>query len=197
FVLAGVMLQATAVGHPIDDGDHDLYSGLFRELRQAPERLDALWTGMRHGFCRQERRRDPYLLVYWREHVSWTSDDPRRVARVADAIAQLFADCQLVLNMSLGEERAFRDTADMMADLYRDLAIYLGPLAKRERSERHGARIADMPLMLLDAVHTSVMRTWPSATSGAKGRVAVINSYEERRTQLSGTPPVAQTALVG
>jgi hypothetical protein len=141
---------------------------------------------MRHGFCRQERRRDPYLLVYWREHVSWTSDDPRRVARVADAIAQLFSDCQLVLNMSLGDERAFRDTADMMADLYRDLAIYLGPLAKRERGERHSARIADMPLMLLDAVHTSVMRVWPSSSSGAKGRVAVINAYEERRTQLSG-----------
>src|SRR5690348_4240409 len=197
FVLAGLMLQATAVGHPIDDGDHDLYSGLFRELRQAPERLDALWTGMRHGFCRQERRRESYLLAYWREHVSWTSDDPRRVARVADAIAQLFADCQLVLNITLGDEKAFRDTADMMADLYRDIAMYLGPLAKRERGERHGARIADMPLMLLDAVHTGVMRAWPSLPEGAKGRVAVINAYEERRTQLSGKPPVTQAALVG
>ena len=197
FLLAGVMLQATAVGHPIDDGDHDLYSGLFRELRQAPERLDALWTGMRHGFCRQERRRESYLLAYWREHVSWTSDDPRRVARVADAIAQLFADCQLVMNISMGEEKAFRDSADMMADLYRDLAMYLGPLAKRERSERHSARIADMPLMLLDAVHTSVMRVWPSLSSGESSRVAVINAYEERRTQLSGKPPVTQAALIG
>ncbi|MGE5333128.1 MAG: hypothetical protein ACM3N4_00380, partial [Nitrososphaerota archaeon] len=102
FVLAGVLLQATAVGHPINDDDHDLYSGLFRELRQAPERLDALWTGMRHGLCRQERRRQPYLLVYWREHASWPTDDPRRVVRVAEAIVHLFADCQYVLNMSRG-----------------------------------------------------------------------------------------------
>ncbi|HKW21778.1 MAG TPA: hypothetical protein VJO13_10410, partial [Ktedonobacterales bacterium] len=126
----------------------------------------------------------------------WTSDDPRRVARVADAIAQLFADCQFVLNMAMDGEKGFRDTADMMADLYRDLAIYLGPLAKRERGERHSARIADMPLMLLDAIHTNVMRTWPNS-SGEKSRVAIINAYEERRTQLSGKPPVAQTALVG
>jgi hypothetical protein len=85
----------------------------------------------------------------------------------------------------------------MMADLYRDLAMYLGPLAKRERSERHGARIADLPLMLLDAVHTGVMRVWPSSPEGAKGRVAVINAYEERRMQLSGKPSAAQAALVG
>jgi hypothetical protein len=100
------------------------------------------------------------------------------------------------MNISQGEERAFKDTADMMADLYRDLAMYLGPLAKRERGERHGARIGDMPLMLLDAVHTSVMRAWPSLSSGASSRVAIINAYEERRTQLSGKPPVAQSALV-
>jgi hypothetical protein len=54
-----------------------------------------------------------------------------------------------------------------------------------------------MPLMLLDAVHTSVMRVWPSLSSGESSRVAVINAYEERRTQLSGKPPVTQAALIG
>ncbi len=195
FVLAGVLLQATAVGHPIDDDDHDLFSGLFRELRPAPERLDAVWTGMRHGLCRQDRRREPYLLVYWREHGSWTSDDPRRVTRVGDGIAHLFNDCQHTLNMALGPDTV-KDTTDMIADFYRDLAIHLGPLARRERNARHSARVADMALILLDAVHTNVMRTWPQE-SAESYRIAVINAYEDRRAQLSGQPSAAQAALVG
>lgn len=198
FVVAGVMLQATAVGHPIDDDDHDLYSGLFRELRQTPERLDALWTGMRHGLCRQERRREPYLLVYWRDHASWTSDDPRRVSRIGEAVAKLFADCQHALNMAWGEESALKDTADMIADFYRDLAIHLGPLARRQRGSRGGTRVADMPLILLDAVHAGVMRTWPKGKGASDTyRIAVINAYEERRSQLSGKPSAAQTVVVG
>ncbi|HEU5348723.1 MAG TPA: hypothetical protein VFU63_08945 [Ktedonobacterales bacterium] len=196
FVLAGVLLQATAVGHPIDDDDHDLYSGLFRELRQAPERLDALWTGMRHGLCRQDRRRQPYLLVYWREHASWPSDDPRRAKRVAEAIVHLFADCQRVLNMSGDVSSAVNESADMMADLYRDLAIHLGPLAIRERSGPGDARIADMPLMLLDTVHAGVMRSWPAGVD-ERSRVALVNAYEERRTQLIEKAVGTTAVLVG
>lgn len=195
FVLAGVLLQATAVGHPVDDYDHDLFSGLFRELRPTPERLDAVWTGMRHGLCRQERRRDPYLLTYWREHAAWTSDDPRRVARVGDAIAKVFADCQSVLDMAWGQQAALKESTDMLTDFYRDVATHLGPLARRERGAREGARAADMTLSLLDAVHTSVMRTWPN-DSGESYRVAAINAYEDRRSQLSGKPSAAQAVLI-
>jgi hypothetical protein len=195
FVLAGVLLQATAVGHPIDDDDHDLYSGVFRELRQRPERLDALWTGMRHGLCRPERRRDPYLLLYWREHGSWTSDDPRRVTRLGEGIGHVFADCRHVLNMAMGEDEALKDSADMITDLYRDLAIHLGPVARHERSGRKEARIADMPLVLLDAVHASVIRDWPLGV-GESMRLAIVNTYEARRAELAGQPSVAQIVMV-
>jgi hypothetical protein len=195
FTLAGIMLQATAVGHPVDDDDHDLYSGIFRELRQRPERLDALWTGMRHGLCRPEKRRDPYLLVFWREHSSWTTDDPRRVVRVGDGIAHIFTDCQHVLNMAFGEDTALKDSAEMIIDLYRDLAMYLGPQARRDRGSRNGGRIADLPLILLDAVHTNVMRNWPSKSTD-RHRVTVVNAYEERRAELSGKPTPVQALVV-
>lgn len=195
FVLAGVLLQATAVGHPVDDDDHDLYSGIFRELRQRPERLDALWTGMRHGLCRPERRRDPYLLVYWREHVSWTSDDPRRITRLGEGIGHVFADCQHIMNMAWVDDNALKDSADMITDLYRDFAIHLGPVASRERSGRKEARIADMPLVLLDAVHSSVLRNWPKDV-GESSRLVVVNAYEARRAEMSGQPAIKQTVMI-
>lgn len=195
YVLAGVLLQATAVGHPTDDGDHDLYSGLFRELRPAPERLDAVWTGMRHGLCRNEKRREPYLLVYWREHADWIADDPRRVVRIADGIARLLIDCEQVLAFS-DRDTAPEDAAGMMSDLYRDIAVHLAPLARRERGGRGAIRIANLPLTLLDAVHTSVIRAWPQDVSD-RYRLAIINAYEERRTQITGKPSAAQAALVG
>lgn len=196
YVLAGVLLQATAVGHPVDDEDHDLYSGLFRELRPAPERLDAVWTGMRHGLCRNERGREPYLLVYWREHTDWTSDDTRRVARVADGIARLLSDCQLAMDMAWGDDKHLKNSSEMIADLYRDIADHLAPLARRERGGRGATRTAEMPLMLLDAVHTSVMRAWPQGSS-ERYRLAVVNAYEERRAQITGKPSPKQAVLVG
>ena len=195
FVLAGVLLQATAVGHPTDDEDHDLFSGLFRELRPAPERLDAVWTGMRHGLCRNEKRREPYLLVYWREHSAWTADDPRRVARIAEGITRLLIDCEQALDMAWGRDKAPEEAANMMSDLYRDIAIHLAPLARRERGGRGAARIADMPLMLLDAIHTSIMRSWPQDAS-ERYRLAIVNAYEERRAQITGKPSPAQAVLV-
>lgn len=196
YVLAGVVLQATAVGHPIDDEDHDLYSGLFRELRPAPERLDAVWTGMRHGLCRHERRREPYLLTYWREHADWTFDDPRRVARIADGIARLLIDCEHALDIAWGSKDAPKEAANMIGDLYRDIAVHLAPHARRDRSARGPTRIADMPLILLDAVHTSVMRVWTQEIS-ERDRLAIINAYEERRSQIIGKPSPAQATLVG
>lgn len=196
YVLAGVLLQATAVGHPIDDDDHDLFTGLFRELRQTPERLDALWTGMRHGMCRQEKRREPYLMTFWREHAAWSTDDPRRVTRIGEGISHLFADCQHVLNMAWGEEAALKDSADMLADFYRDVATHLAPLTRRERVGRQGARIADMPLLLLDTVHAGAMRSWPKGSSESD-RIKAVNAYEERRAQITGKPLASQAVLVG
>ena len=196
FVLAGVLLQATAVGHPTDDEDHDLYSGLFRELRPAPERLDAVWTGMRHGLCRNERRREPYLLVYWRERGDWIADDPRRVTRVADGVSRLLIDCEHALEIAWGRDDAPAEAANMIGDLYRDIAIHLAPLARRERGGRGPTRIADLPLVLLDAIHTSVMRAWPQE-AGERHRLAIVNAYEERRAEISGKALPAQTVLVG
>lgn len=84
----------------------------------------------------------------------------------------------------------------MAADFYRDVVIHLGPLARRERSGNGAARIADMPLVLLDAVHAGIMRVWPSG-SGDSYRVVVINAYEERRSQLTGKPSATQAVLIG
>src|SRR5262249_24488289 len=50
---AGVLVQAVAVGHAMNDAEHDLFSGLLGVLRNAPERLNVLWTGLRHALCRR------------------------------------------------------------------------------------------------------------------------------------------------
>src|SRR5436305_2080540 len=64
FVTAGVLLRGVAVGSAYDS-ERDLFSGIFRALHSDPGRLDALWTGMRHGLCRKGIQGEPYLLRFW------------------------------------------------------------------------------------------------------------------------------------
>src|SRR5262249_40296930 len=91
---AGVLLQAVAIGHPMDDAEHDLFSGLLGVLRNAPERLNVLWTGLRHALCRRASDgKDPYLVRFWLEHPAWSVDEPRRVQYIATGLARFHASC--------------------------------------------------------------------------------------------------------
>ncbi|MGH2517437.1 MAG: hypothetical protein ACRDHP_17445 [Ktedonobacterales bacterium] len=183
FVQAGVLLQAIAVGHTLDDPHHDLFSGILRALKGAPERLNPLWTGTRHALCRSEDSGKPYLLRYWLEHKRWPSDDPRRVVAVAEGLAWLHAACWRELRAALPAEDADTEAAQMLLDLYRYLAIHLGKQVASERGSAGSARLRDLPLSLLDTVHTAVLRGWP-ASEAEQSRVSVVNAYETYRAQL-------------
>jgi hypothetical protein len=197
YVVAGVILLGSAVGLPFGDDERDIYSGLFRALRGAPERMDALWTGMRHGLCRRGEHDGPYLLRYWRIHAAWVSDDSRRIEHVATGIRRLYSGCVRELQRSDNAEQASLEGAELLKDLYRDLAVHLAPLAVHA----HGggkARLADLPAEMLDAIHTQVLATWPP--DGSAARLAVINAYEARRRELAGllhgaTSPTADAAV--
>lgn len=185
-VLAGVLLQASATGHPMDDPDHDLYSGILRELRERPERINPLWTGMRHALCRATGGKQAYLLQFWLEHARWTSDDPRRVSHIAEGIAAFHTSCWQALRTALPASDATAEAADLIVNLYRDLTTHLAKdLGQATRQSRRTStlRFADLPLGLLDATHAELLRAWPAADADA-GRVSVINAYESRRAEL-------------
>jgi hypothetical protein len=184
YVVAGVILLGAAVGLPFDDEERDMFSGLFRAMRGAPERIDALWTGMRHGLCRRGEFHGSYLVRYWRIHADWVADDPRRIERVASGIRRFYSGCIRELQQASGQEQAAVEGAELLKDLYRDLATHLAPLALHARA-RGNVRPADLPAELLDAVHARVLATWPTTGSNATSRVAVINAYEMRRRELA------------
>jgi hypothetical protein len=180
---AGIVIQAAAIGHPTGDPERNLFTGVYAALRQSPERFNALWTGFRHALCRPTGDRPPYLLRFWLEHPAWPLDDPRRVARVADAIAAFHAGCWRELRAAWTSERADEEAADMLIDLYRYLAAHLGKAVAHERPRVRGVRLADLPLGLLDAVHAQILGAWPNGDAPAR-RVAVVNAYEQRRAEL-------------
>jgi hypothetical protein len=183
YVLAGVLLQAVAVGHVLDDPDHDLFTGLFRTLRGSSEKLTPLWTGLRHALCRESEDEPPYLLRFWLARTRWPSDDPRRVIGIATVLALFYARCWGELREARDPAGANTEAAEMIADLYRDIATHLGPRVARERQPRGAIRLPDLPLGLLDAVHAHVMSVWP-ATAAEQSRVQVVNAYEQRRQEL-------------
>jgi hypothetical protein len=183
FVLAGVLLQAVAVGHLMDDADHDLFSGLLGAARAAPERLNPLWTGMRHALCRGSSHDDPYLLRFWLLRGRWSLDDPRRATHVADGMGWLYASCWRELRTAWDAPSANVEASQMVIDLYRDIAVHLGKRIAHERRRAGNAPLRDLPLAVLDKTHAVVMRGWPNGSAEAE-RVAVVNAYETRRTEL-------------
>ena len=125
FLTAGVTLQATAVGHPMDYADSNLYSGLLRALPKNPEYANALWTGFRHALCREGDRGDAYLLRYWRDHARWEATDERNVAQIAKGVVRFHSNCWETLQSELGAEEAEVEAVAMMDDLYRYITTYL------------------------------------------------------------------------
>ncbi len=182
YVQAGTLLQAVAVGHLLDDGDHDLFSGLLRALRGAPDRINPLWTGMRHALCRAVGHDDPGLLRFWLLRSRWPADDPRRAARVAEGIAWFHASCWRELRDALRMDEADAEACHMLVDLYRDIAAHLGKEIGHER-RRRSAQLRDLPLAVLDKTQAVVMRSWPTGEA-VQQRLTVVNTYETRRAEL-------------
>lgn len=182
FITAGITLQATAIGHPLDNETYNLYSGLLRELEKTPERIDSLWTGVRHSACRYGPQGAPYLIEYWREHQRWDASDERRTERVAAGLLRLHRECLGVLSVTLGEESARSEAAAMLSDLYRYFATYLCDEALRERHSATRDQLLHATSALLDATHTQALATYPAwdATSCA----AIITAYEKHHAQL-------------
>ncbi|HEV2404322.1 MAG TPA: hypothetical protein VGR88_02650 [Ktedonobacterales bacterium] len=184
YVVAGVLLQSCAVGHLMDDGDHDLLSGLFRAFKDTPERISPLWTGTRHALCRTRDGDEAYLLRYWRSHRAWPADDPRRVTDVAEGLAWLHAGCRRELRANLAPAAAETEAVQLLLDLYRDIATHLAPLVAHQRAVRGPRRTPDLILNLLDSVHIATLRSWPDGEMES-GRVTLVNAYEARRKELA------------
>ena len=204
FLTAGILLRGVAAGCAYDP-ERDLFSGVFRALRSEPGRLDALWTGVRHGLCRKGIQGDPYLLQYWHYHRSWEVDDPRRMQFIAGQLVGFHTRCWRELGMAHNREKTTASTNSitptitvthpaqwhlaevnsealgMLTDLYRDIAMYL---AKEVSSSGHEETIHPLPQQLLETIHKLVLAIWPAGES-EKARTAVITAYERRRDEIS------------
>lgn len=183
YVQAGVLLQAIAGGHTMGDPHHDLFSGMVRAVKGAPERLNPLWTGTRHALCGAGATGKSYLLQYWLEHKRWPGDDPRRVVAIAEGLAEIHAAYWRELRAALTAEDANAEAAQMLLDLYRYLAIHLGRRVASEHGGGGPVRLPDLPLSMLDRTHTAVLRSWPEGEA-EEVRVTVVNAYESYRKQL-------------
>lgn len=186
FVLAGTLLQAAAVGLPSDDDDHNLVSGVVRELRAGHARAEAVWTGMRHALCRGDGRSQPYLVSYWRSRPDWPADDRRRVDALAGWMARCYVEFSRVAEATQGESGA---PGEMLDDLYRDITERLSPLMDELKDTRAAVRSTELPVLLLDAMHTHLLKDWPAHEAAAE-RVRMINIYEQRRRALITGPTI-------
>lgn len=93
FIIAGVILQGIATNNLQDDDNKDLFSVAFRAIRGSPERLDPLWTGVRHSLTRKGIHGGPLLLQFWQTHTDWQGDDPRWVKKLAWTLLSLHEGC--------------------------------------------------------------------------------------------------------
>jgi hypothetical protein len=211
---AGALLQATAVGHPVGDAKLDLFSGLFRAIGGERDRVDPLWTGMRHALCRNGPHGDPYLFTYWREHQSWSAEDPRWTRRIAEGIMLMHAHCWRTLRASAdrspsggvptgelvtaaGDSAPVADetiAADalLLIDLYRDLGTHLPQeMASGARANRR--KLDPLPLQVLEGVHQLAQEVWfPRAT--AEDRDAVSAAYALHHQMLLQRAGVSEPA---
>ncbi len=204
FIAAGVLLQAVAVGCAYENG-RDLFSGLFLTLHSTPERLDPLWTGLRHGLCRKGAHGDPYLLKFWSNHRMWTTDDLRRVQLIAEMLARFHLRCwrELVFNREKNAATADRNSEitpsqhpaisnleevnneaiGMLADLYRDIARYLMQEIVNSSPGNDNSALLNLPQRLLDTIHSLVMQMWP-VNEAEEARHSVIKVYDDWRAQM-------------
>ncbi len=204
FVAAAVLLQGVAVGTAYD-GERELFSGVFRALRSEPDRLDALWTGMRHSLCRKEIQGTPYLLQYWCAHHSWKAGDSRRMQFIAELLVRFHTQAWRESGSSFkryavtdrdntrmtsslhpavwGSEEAGSQATGMLSDLYRDIATYLLPAIDQRNVDSDYLELRDLPQQLIDTVHTLVLQQWP-ADKSEECRRKLIEIYEYRIAEI-------------
>ena len=204
YLTAGVLLRAVASGCAYD-AERDLFTGIFRALHSDPGRLDALWTGMRHGLCRKGTQGDAYLAQYWHFHNEWATDDPRRVRFIAGQLVYFHTRCwrELVIAHNREQlsitanshtpihalahpacrnmEEVNSEATSMLADLYRDIARYLTKAIASFDSDV--SEMQALPQELLDTVHEQVLEQWPAGDS-KEARMAVMRAYESRRDEI-------------
>ncbi len=185
-VAAGVLLQAVAVGLPLNDDEHDLFTGLFRNVHSAPERVNALWTGLRHALCRVRGEAQPYLLIFWleREHTRWPPDDERRTARIAVGLAHFFALSRRALGGDEAAKTADVEAKEMVLDLYRDIATHLAPAVSHVRQQSGGVPLATLVLRLLDATHAQIAVVWGSNRQASPAWEEIEGTYRSRRAEI-------------
>ena len=184
YVLAGTILQAVATGFPFDDVDHNLFSGVLRAIHGAPERVNSLWTGVRHALFRGADHEPPYMLAFWRYHRKWPADDLRRASHVAEGLAALYAGLRQELHSASDYDGASDEAAQMLLDLYRYIAVSLAKRVAHDQPRSGKVHIRDLPLNLLDSVHAAIMRQGIPGTAESD-RITVINTYEQYRAQLA------------
>ncbi|MEO7001529.1 MAG: hypothetical protein ABI068_06985 [Ktedonobacterales bacterium] len=193
-VTGGVLLLAAAAGHPLNQPDSDLYSGLLRSVGPSLDRIDALWTGVRHALCRGRAHQQPYLLRYWLAHESWATDDARRTQHLADGLIYLHSHClRAVLSVSAldapRQEVVEFEGARLLTELYRYLGTYLREDIERTTQgdrQRHMLRLAEQ---LLEQLHTLALQTY--IAWDAESRTSLTIAYEEYRSHL---PAIAVTS---
>ncbi len=179
---SGILLQAVAVGHRMDDPDHNIFSSLLSILRAVPDRYNTLWTGLRHGLCRGNNGREAYLMQYWHVHGRWSQDEPRRLESIAKALAFFHADLRHELRRARGGADGDAESVEMALDLYRDLALHLGKAVSQDRRAPADAFV-DAPLRLLEAVHHHMLARWPDDESPGQ-RAQLVAGYDQRRIEM-------------
>jgi hypothetical protein len=180
FLTSGILLQAVAaglVGQPSTPHDADLYSGLLRPIRELPEKIDALWAGIRHSMCRKGLQGEPYLIQYWQNHQAWGIQDERMAEGIAEGLALLYRNCWRDLRSTLSPIEADTRAFEILDDCYRYLTTYLV-------AEIQQKAFSDLPFRLLKALHTKIGDFWLSDAQIPFDRVTSIYlKYSDSKPQ--------------
>lgn len=210
FIAAGISLRVIAIGLSIDESRWDIFSGLFKIVHDHPERMTALFTGMRHGLCGHSHPSKSYLVRYW-SPLDLPEEDPGRIKDIANAIALYHRHCwhglvvgglvqrvqaevvttheQVEMGVASDydyeDEEASGQDATMLIKLYQDIADDLDLAVEQAIRDGADRRMKDYPHELLEAVQKRVRQTWyPEASAESQARVTA--AYNDALAQLGG-----------
>lgn len=175
YVTAGTLIRASAIGLPIDSAGINLFSGLLRSLGDSADRIDSLWTGVRHALCRGDARTTPYLFTYWTRNRAWSTADPRMTQRLASGLIRLHSEALLTLLRTQTEAQAQLEAAQMLSDLYRYISTHLRERIEAAASGAERARLLELSAALLHQSH--VLAQAESASWDAESRELLASAY--------------------
>lgn len=183
FIAAGAMLQAAALGVPLDDPEYDLFSGVFRVLARTPERLDPFMSGVRHALLHTAYTgSEPYLARFWRTRRRHETYLLRSVPAIASGLTRLLVTCRLTLQATTTEAEADSEVADMLISLYRDV-IRVAASVVALRSKRGPSTAHDLAAALLAALNSEVDKVWPAAITTSLPE-KVLQAYESASAEV-------------